>query len=136
MLCHFGITWWRYHACSSNMFLFMHAHLVCFCFVLSTTCSHAWRNAYYMHDTNAFYRHESLEDHLFLPTRHWASWFIYSHYHGAPCMNLRRWCGPSNFLWQNDETNAINEWWHNMGTHAWGHVVDSTKRNILEKQAW
>jgi len=26
----------------------------------------SWRDAYAMHDTDAFYRHESLEDRLFL----------------------------------------------------------------------
>jgi len=64
----------------------------------------AWRNAYAMHDINAFYRHKSLEYHLFLLTNMRASWFICSHHHSAPCMHLRRWHEPSDFPWQNDET--------------------------------
>jgi len=63
----------------------------------------AWRNAYAMHDTNAFYKHKSPKDRLFLLTNIWASWFIFNHHHSAPCMHLRRWHGPSDFPWQNDE---------------------------------
>ena len=88
----------------------------------------AWRNAYAMHDTNAFYRHKSPEDHLFLLTNIRASWFICSHHHSALCMHLRRGHGPSDFPWQNDERTAMHAWWHNTDIHAWEHTVDSIKQ--------
>ena len=86
-----------------------------------------WRDACAMHDTNASYRHESLEDHLFLLTNIQASWFICSHHNSAPCMHLRRWRGPSDFPWHNDEINAMHAWWRNIDIHAWEHVVDCTE---------
>ena len=50
-----------------------------------------WRDAYAMHDMNAFYGHESPENHLFLLAHLGRS---------APCVQLRRWYGPSGFPWQ------------------------------------
>jgi len=88
----------------------------------------AWRKAYAMHYINAFYRHASQKDHLFLLTNIRASWFICSHNHSALCMHLRRRCGPSNFPWQNDKTNATHEWWCNTYIHTCEHAVDSIEQ--------
>ena len=56
-----------------------------------TSITMPWRDAYAMHDINAFTDMRDCKI-IFSYLRIWG--------HSAPCVQLRRWYGPSSFLWQ------------------------------------